>query len=156
EGFDGWSDARFSQLRARIAAELAHEGVAAADVDAAAAVVQTALKKMLTDVRGRWLFDAGHRGAVSELALTSTREAALVDESHDRSVVGAEGTRWIVDFKFSRHEGADVDAFLDNERERYRAQLEGYAEVMRGLDARPIRLGLYFPLLGGWREWPAP
>ena len=27
------------------------------------------------------------------------------------------------------------------------------AQVMRGLDPRPIRLGLYFPLLGGWREW---
>jgi hypothetical protein len=24
---------------------------------------------------------------------------------------------------------------------------------MRGLDSRPIRLGLYFPLLGAWREW---
>jgi hypothetical protein len=23
-------------------------------------------------------------------------------------------------------------------------------------DPRPIRLALYFPLLGGWREWPAP
>jgi hypothetical protein len=23
-------------------------------------------------------------------------------------------------------------------------------------DSRPIRLALYFPLLGGWREWPAP
>jgi ATP-dependent exoDNAse (exonuclease V) beta subunit len=156
EGFDAWNDARLSRLTARIAAELAHEGVAAADIDAAAAVVRTALEKVLTDVRARWLFDTGHREAVSELALTSMREAALVDVVLDRSFVDAEGTRWIVDFKFSRHEGADVDAFLENERERYRAQLEGYAEAMRGLDARPIRLGLYFPLLGGWREWPAP
>jgi hypothetical protein len=23
-------------------------------------------------------------------------------------------------------------------------------------DDRPIRLGLYFPLLGEWREWAAP
>ena len=156
EGFDAWNDARLSQLRARLAAELAHEGVPATDIDAAAGVVQTALKRMLGDTRGRWLFDASHREAVSELALTSRREAALIDVVLDRSFIDAEGTRWIVDFKFSRHEGADVDAFLDNERERYRAQLEAYAEAMRGLDARPIRLGLYFPLLGGWREWPAP
>jgi ATP-dependent exoDNAse (exonuclease V) beta subunit len=156
EGAGAWNDARISELRTRLAAELAHEGVAAADIDAATAVVQTALKKMLADRRGRWLFDAAHREAVSELALTSRREAALVDVVLDRSFVDAEGTRWIVDFKFSRHEGADVDAFLDSEHERYRAQLEGYATAMRGLDARPIRLGLYFPLLGGWREWPAP
>jgi len=24
------------------------------------------------------------------------------------------------------------------------------------MDERPIRLGLYFPLLRGWREWEAP
>jgi ATP-dependent exoDNAse (exonuclease V) beta subunit len=156
EGLNAWNDARISELRARIAGELAHEGVAAADLDAAAALVQTALRKMLGDPRGRWLFDASHREAASELALTSRRESAVVDVVLDRSFVDAEGARWIVDLKFSRHEGADVHAFLDNERERYRAQLEGYAEAMRGLDARPIRLGLYFPLLGGWREWPAP
>jgi hypothetical protein len=36
---------------------------------------------------------------------------------------------------------------------RYRAQLERYAQVLGKLDPCPIRLGLYFPLLGGWREW---
>jgi hypothetical protein len=71
----------------------------------------------------------------------------------DRTFVDSEGTRWIVDFKLSRHEGADRDAFLDSENERYRPQLERYARVVRGLDARPIRLGLYFPLLHAWREW---
>ena len=37
-----------------------------------------------------------------------------------------------------------------------RAQLESYAAAMGALDGRPIRLALYFPLLAGWREWPAP
>ena len=27
------------------------------------------------------------------------------------------------------------------------------AALMRALDGREIRLGLYFPLLKGWREW---
>jgi len=27
---------------------------------------------------------------------------------------------------------------------------------VRGLGPQPIRLGLYFPLLGGWREWEGP
>ena len=39
------------------------------------------------------------------------------------------------------------------EQERYRAQLERYATFMRMLDNRPVKLGLYFPLLKGWREW---
>jgi hypothetical protein len=27
---------------------------------------------------------------------------------------------------------------------------------VRCLGAQPIRLGLYFPLLSGWREWEGP
>jgi hypothetical protein len=71
----------------------------------------------------------------------------------DRTFVDERGTRWIVDYKTGTHEGGDLEAFLDRERERYRPQLARYATLMRGLDSRPIRLGLYFPLLNGWREW---
>jgi hypothetical protein len=58
-----------------------------------------------------------------------------------------------VDYKTGTHEGADVEGYLDRERQRYGAQLERYAALLRGIDPRPIRLGLYFPLLNGWREW---
>ena len=61
--------------------------------------------------------------------------------------------RWIVDYKASTHEGADLEAFLDREQERYRKQLEQYAALMQMLDHREIKLGFYFPLLKGWREW---
>ena len=52
------------------------------------------------------------------------------------------------------HTGGAPDRFLDNEQARYRAQLESYAGVIQTMDSRPIRLGLYFPMLHGWREWP--
>jgi hypothetical protein len=67
--------------------------------------------------------------------------------------VDASGTRWIVDYKSSTHEGAGLEEFLANQQERYRPQLERYAEFMRLLGPEPIRLGLYFPLLSAWREW---
>ena len=69
----------------------------------------------------------------------------------DRTFVDDDGRRWIVDYKTSSHEGAGLDAFLDRERERYAAQLATYARLMGG--ERPARLGLYFPLVAGWREW---
>ena len=72
----------------------------------------------------------------------------------DRSFVAADGVRWIVDYKSGRHEGGDSRAFLDREQQRYREQLESYARLVSAMDPRPIRLGLYFPALGGWREWP--
>jgi len=81
----------------------------------------------------------------------------------DRTFVDEQGVRWIIDYKTSTHEGGDVDAFLDNEQLRYRGQLERYARLLQAGGApqgdlmsseQSIRLGLYFPLLGGWREWP--
>ena len=45
---------------------------------------------------------------------------------------------------------------LQESNQWYRSQLDAYAEVVRGLGAHPIRLGLYFPLLAAWREWEGP
>ena len=70
-----------------------------------------------------------------------------------RAFVDEDGVRWVVDYKTSRHEGPDVDIFLNQEQERYQAQLEKYGALIQALDTSPVRLGLYFPLLKGWREW---
>jgi len=59
----------------------------------------------------------------------------------------------LLDYKTGAHEGSDLEAFIDREQERYRKQLEQYAVLMKMLDKREIKLGLYFPLLKGWREW---
>ena len=117
--------------------------------------VATAVELTLADERGRWLLDAGHRESATELALTGRFGGEVVSVVIDRTFVDASGVRWIVDYKTSRHEGAGLEAFLDSERERYRPQLERYAALVRMLAPEPVRLGLYFPLLGGWREWPA-
>jgi hypothetical protein len=110
------------------------------------------LRSTLEDPRGRWLFDAGHRDARSELALTGLRAGSIISAVIDRTFVAADGTRWIVDFKTSPHEGGDLAAFLDSESARYAAQLRRYVHLARELGPEPVRAGLYFPLLGAWRE----
>ncbi len=117
--------------------------------------VHEALRRSLSDTKGAWLFDPQHSEAKSEYALTLLERGKPVTSIMDRSFVDASGIRWIIDYKTSTHEGGGLDAFLDREQERYRGQLERYAAVLSKLDSRPIRLGLYFPLLGGWREWEA-
>jgi ATP-dependent exoDNAse (exonuclease V) beta subunit len=64
----------------------------------------------------------------------------------DRLFRDADGVEWLVDYKTSRHEGADLEGFLDRERDRYTPQLRTYAALRNG-----SRQGLYFPLLAGWR-----
>ena len=156
ESLERWPPQRVAAQRTRVSRELGSLGFTGAEALSAADQVLRAVSSTLADPRGRWLFDARHADAHSEYALTGLRDGVPVHVVLDRTFVDAQGVRWIVDFKLSQHEGAGRDAFLDSEQARYRAQLEAYAEVVRGLAAQPIRLGLYFPLLAGWREWEAP
>ena len=156
EGIAHWRADRIATQYDRVQREFASLGFTEAESGSAAEQVLAAVQGTLTDSRGRWLFDPKHVDARSEQALTGWRDGSFVHRVLDRSFVDAEGTRWIVDFKLSRHGGAGRELFLDREVERYRAQLEDYALLIRALDHRPIRLGLYFPLLAGWREWAAP
>jgi len=135
--------------------ELAELGVPPEHRVAAVARVATAVERALTHERGRWLLDASHRGSTTEFAVTGFVGGELVRAVIDRSFVDDNGVRWIVDYKTSRHEGAGLEAFLDSEQERYRPQLERYASLVRKLGSEPVRVGLYFPLLGAWREWSA-
>jgi ATP-dependent exoDNAse (exonuclease V) beta subunit len=80
-------------------------------------------------------------------------DGQLIQGVIDRTFVDASGVRWIVDFKTSTHEGGGLDTFLDQEVVRYRPQLRRYAQLMRQWQPRQrVKMALYFPLLGAWRE----
>ncbi len=152
EGCAGWDAARIHALGPAIRLALAAQGVGESELAAAAARAQQALIRCVSDERGRWVLGA-QPGGRSELRLTGVVDGLRCDVVIDRTFFDAEGVRWIIDYKTSTHEGRDVEAFLDNEQLRYRRQLERYARLMQAGGGERIRLGLYFPLLGGWREW---
>jgi len=145
----GWDPKSVDALKTRFAKELERQGVPHRDLKVSVELVTTALKNAISDERGRWVLGP-HPEARSEHRIRVTGAAGASTYVVDRIFRTAEGVRWIVDYKTSRHEGADREAFLDSERERYRAQLEAYA---RALASGEAALGLYFPLLSGWREW---
>jgi ATP-dependent exoDNAse (exonuclease V) beta subunit len=140
------------RMRARLESRLQALGVESQQATAGADRALTALRATLEDERGRWLFDASHSEAESELALSGVRGSQIVNVIIDRTFVTADGVRWVVDFKTSPHEGGDLPAFLDSEAVRYSAQLTRYAYLARQLGPQPVRAGLYFPLLAAWRE----
>ena len=147
----GWDTARVRQAQAGIRAALVALGVPAADVPDAVETVIAALVDALEDPRGLWVLRGGDEAAC-EFPLSGMVSGEIVHARVDRTFIDAEGVRWIVDYKTSSHEGAGVEAFLDAECDRYRAQLERYRRLFAALEDRPVRTALYFPLLGGWRE----
>ena len=146
----GWDGERVTMLRIAFRNELALCGVEKAELDAATDRVATALARSLADPRGRWLL--GPQGeSRNEYRLTAVIDGERRGMVIDRTFRDSDGKRWIVDYKVTSHQGADVEAFLEREEERYRAQLERYAAALS--DSRGVKLGLYFPLLAGWRDW---
>ena len=138
-----WDAKRVQKLKPRFQQELQRRGVMQGELEASANLVATALGNALTDERGRWVLGP-HPEARSEHRLRTPGRTLVID----RVIRDEKGGQWVVDFKTSRHEGADPEGFLDEQRKRYAAQLDAYAEALGG-----ARRALYFPLLKGWREW---
>jgi ATP-dependent exoDNAse (exonuclease V) beta subunit len=133
-------------LQEKFSRELARRGVPPAALKASADLVAAALKNTLADERGRWILGP-HPEARTEYRMRVQSPEGARAYVMDR-VFRDQGKLWIVDYKTSRHEGAGVEGFLDREQQRYAAQLLNYSTIFQG-----AQLGLYFPLLSGWRQW---
>jgi ATP-dependent helicase/nuclease subunit A len=112
-----------------------------------------ALTTMISDERGQWILSSEHNEQNNEYPISGIVNDKLINAILDRTFIDENGVRWIIDYKTSRHEGPNLDDFLDQEQQRYQEQLNKYAALMKGLGEDNIKLGLYFPLLQGWREW---
>jgi ATP-dependent helicase/nuclease subunit A len=132
---------------------LALHGVPADRLDEAAARAVQALLNVHQDPRGRWILRSGYGDDLREHALTGYSQGEMVRVVFDRSFIDEQGVRWVIDYKTSQHQGSGVEQFLDREVERYRPQLQRYADLARRLGPQPVRVGLYFPLMAAWREW---
>jgi ATP-dependent exoDNAse (exonuclease V) beta subunit len=137
---------------AAVLAQLARLGVPRSEQPRALEVILTALRQTLADERGRWILTGSHREAYSEWELSGVSGGRLRNVKIDRSFIDASGTRWVIDYKTSTHEGGDLEGFLAQEIDRYRPQLEAYLELARAAGPQPVRAALYFPLLGAFRE----
>jgi len=156
EGLDHWSAAAIHSRQPAIRTMLMNLGVSNSELDGASRQVITALLHAITDDRGRWVLQ-NHPESECELAIAGVSEGRIYEAVIDRTFIDESGTRWIVDYKTSSHGGGGVEQFMANEKERYREQLERYARLVAQRDGRPVKLGLYFPLVSpGWIEWESP
>jgi ATP-dependent exoDNAse (exonuclease V) beta subunit len=132
---------------------LTAHGVPPERLEQAAQRVVEALLAVHADPRGRWIFDGAHQEAYREHSLSAEHAGEILRVVFDRTFVDESGVRWVIDYKTSHHAGGGREEFLDREVERYRPQLERYALLARRMGPQPVKVGLYFPLMRGWREW---
>ena len=147
---------------ARASALLRADGLAPAVVERLAQRVIDALATTLADPDGRWILgvepDAPLTDPQCEVALTSVLEPSS-QVRLDRLFRAGPSPRqpgadcfWILDYKTTAHGAAGIEAFLEEERLRYRPQLETYARTIASQDVA-TRLGLYYPALGRLVWW---
>lgn len=150
----GWNSAFIRAMRDQLKHNLLASGMSGDDKEFTLAVkrVMSALNNAITDQRGQWILGP-QQFAQNELKITGIINSLPMNVVIDRTFCDPDGNRWIIDYKTSSHEGSNREAFLDREQTRYQYQLQCYAKLMQQMDPRPIRLGIYFPLIGGWREW---
>ncbi|QJR13987.1 UvrD-helicase domain-containing protein [Usitatibacter palustris] len=150
EGLASWDASRIAALAQRVTRELASRGVAPEDLPRATSRVIDSLQGAISDPRGRWVL-APYADARCEYRIRVAGPDGVRLLVIDR--IFTEGDRrWIVDYKTSSHEGGELEAFLDSERTRYSEQMARYAPAFDGAAGS---MGLYFPLVKGWREWTA-
>ena len=150
----GWNTERIQMMQDQFKQNLFASGMSGNSKEIGFAVerITLALTNAINDKRGQWILGS-QQLAQNELKTTGMTSNMSMSWIIDRTFCDPDGIRWIIDYKTSSHEGSDVAGFLDREQARYQYQLNRYAKLMQQIDPRPIRLGIYFPLIRGWREW---
>jgi ATP-dependent exoDNAse (exonuclease V) beta subunit len=140
---------------ARVAAcmaQLREHGIDAGVAEATARRIVQRLATLATETRARWLLFTPHREAASELRLSGMVAGELRNVVIDRSFIDDTGTRWIIDYKTGEHGGGGLEEFVARELMRYAPQLRLYRALVRHLGPEPVRVALYFPWSGEFRE----
>ena len=155
-GWETWKFRDNDLILSSAVVALMENGLSPRDKQHGIEQITLAIRNLKNDKWVEWIFSSLHQQAKSEWALTTQLHGKLSTIIMDRTFIDQEDTRWIIDFKSSRHDDPDIENFIAQEKTRYQQQLNNYARVLDQWENRRIRLGLYFPLLKAWTEWPSP
>ena len=134
-------------------AELSSLQVPSERLDYALKRVVTGVENIKADKDAHFIF-SDYEVQQNEYAISNIENGSVKTYRIDRTFVDKDNVRWIVDYKSTTTNSVNIDEFVDEQVEhRHRSQLQKYAQVMSKIDARPIRLAVYFPLLKTLRHW---
>ncbi len=153
-GINWWQNRNDRERKSYLQFHLQQLSMTLSDLSSALTVIKNAIQQVLQDERGQWILKP-HQQAQSEFALSAVIDMKVKNFVIDRTFIDDHGIRWIIDYKTSMLTHHDMNDFLKKEQQKYLEKMQIYAEAMRHIDKRTIRLGLYFPVLASWIEWQA-
>ena len=132
---------------------LRHQSIDQNNLQSAMQYCKKAVNNIRKDKTFHWIISSNHHKRRFEWPISHLQSGKNIHYVIDCSFIDQQNIRWIIDFKTGSHRGTDIDRFLENEVIRYSDQLQHYANAIAAMDSRPIKLGLYYPLLMGFRSW---
>ena len=151
-------ESQIAGWQARISGVLRADGLPPAQVSRLGRQVQIAIENTLRDPTGQWLLGR-RRDARSEHALTLAHGGEGLKLRIDRvfragpaPLTDGDSHLWIVDYKTGSHTGVGLEAWLEQERQKYRSQMEMYAGA---LAEASTMLGLWYPMMAQLIWWKA-
>jgi len=151
-GIDWWQKQNSSHKLTYIQNRLRQIGMHESHLGASTKIIDKALANTLSDSRGQWMLSQ-HTDSRSEAPFTLLIEGKPKNLVVDRTFIDSDGVRWIIDYKATEYPEADLENFLTAQQKKYENQLWEYHLAFKEMEQRPIRVGLYFPLIPAWREW---
>lgn len=156
DGLEAWRDGGHSR-RPALASGFRRQGLPEPQVEQAVDRVLQLIGQTLASPTGRWLLSA-KPWARNEYHIAGYRDGRWVAAVIDRCFTDEDGSLWLIDYKAAeRPLGAEaVEAYVAQAVERYRKQLQTYADLLRVLrPAQRLRAALYFPEVDRLAEIPA-
>lgn len=148
----GIKNLAMDRLESHCRASLLECGVVKGDLGDCVAKVKAAIDNIISDTKGQWILDNSHQQARAEYPLSVSIENVIQQIIIDRTFIDESGTRWIIDYKTSMPDNESIEQFITREKKAYKPQLEKYAAAFRLSDERPIKCGLYFPMIARFCE----
>jgi ATP-dependent exoDNAse (exonuclease V) beta subunit len=141
---------------------LQQQNIEAESLTEALDITLISLNNALKNKKIIWALTSQFKQSANELAISSSglefadkEKIESINHIVDRTFVDEQDTRWIVDYKTSYY-SADMkiskQQFITEQTEKYKPQLDRYAQLFQQLENRKQILVLYFSYLDEWVE----
>ncbi|PIV30410.1 MAG: DNA helicase UvrD, partial [Zetaproteobacteria bacterium CG02_land_8_20_14_3_00_50_9] len=156
QGIEQWQSSDSDAAINHMHRSLMREGLSGTLLEQAMQRCTRAINNTLSSSHGQWILSGQHQHARCEWPLSKRQHQQIRHFILDRSFIDEHGTRWIIDYKVSDHEGGNLESFIASEADRYSPQIRAYGALLGDLEpGRDIKQAIYFPLMDYLYVYPA-